>query len=141
MKRIYRPYWTWEDYQNGMWSKVQKDVEKNYLIKAIKFTSDYKKYGKAMQEVVKKWENTMLHNLTNKNINRLAFVGHCAVTYKICVPEYITRMAWSKLTDKQKYLANEEAKKAIKHWEINIYPKNKQLHKILGDQLLLQWDS
>jgi len=141
MKRIYRPYWLWEDYLNGMWAKAQKDAENKYLSAAIEFTSDHIKYGSAMIEVIKQWPNTMAHNLTNASINRLAFVGHCAVMYKIHVPEYITRQAWAFLTDKQRNLANNEARKAIKHWEINYYPTNKSVHKSMGTQLLLQWDS
>lgn len=100
-----------------MW-KNKSDNEEALLIDAIEFTSDHKKYGEAMREVVYKWNNTVKNHLTNKSINRKAFIGHCAVFYKIQIPEYIVRMAWKHLTDNQRLLANLEAEQTIKEWEL-----------------------
>jgi len=118
IKQVYIPYWKWEDYKSGMWSIVPKDKEDEMLRKAIKFTSDHKKYGRAMVEVVFKWRHTMSNSLTNPSINRFAFLGHCAVTYKLGIPEQITRKAWGFLTEQQRVLANNEAKKTIEKWRI-----------------------
>ena len=118
MKQVYIKYSKWECYKNGMWSKVSKSVEDEMLKSAIEFTSDHILYGNAMNEVIYKWDNTMVNHLTNKSINRRAFLGHCAVYYKIQIPEYIVRKAWKFLTDEQRILADNEAEKAIKNWEI-----------------------
>lgn len=115
MKQYYRPYWTWEDWINGMWNK--SNDEEALLEKAIKFTSDHVIYGNAMREVINEWPNTMLNSLTNKSINRRAFLGHCAACYKINCPEYITRRAWKLLTEDQRVSADLEAEKTIKQWE------------------------
>lgn len=115
IKQKYIPYWDWECYKSGMWSKVDNEYE--LLKKAIDFTSNHVLYGKYMNEVIFKWDKTMLNHLSNPMINKKAFVGHCAVCYKLLIPEYITRKAWSYLTDKQRHLANLQAKKAIKKWE------------------------
>ena len=101
-----------------MWVKVDKETEKTYLQKAICFTGNHILYGKAMKEVVWQWENTMINHLTNKNINRRAFLGHCAVMYKLQIPEYIVRVAWKHLTNKQRFLADNEAQKTINEWEL-----------------------
>ena len=137
IKQVYIPYWEWEDYINGMWRKVPKEQELEMLIKAIKFTGNHIKYGGAMLEVSKKWPKTMLNSLTNQSINRRAFIGHCAVQYKIGIPEYITRMAWKQLTDKQRFLADDIAEKTIKHY-LN-ETRNSRLHKNLGKQMLFEW--
>jgi hypothetical protein len=137
IKQVYVPYWKWEDYINGMWRKVPKEQELAMLIKAIEFTGNHIKYGSAMLEVSKKWPKTMLNSLTNQSINRRAFIGHCAVQYKIGIPEYITRMAWKELTDKQRFLADDIAEKTIKHY-LN-ETRNSRLHKNLGKQMLFEW--
>ena len=114
IKQQYTPYYEWECFKNGMWSKV--DNEDELIKKAINFTSNHIIYGKYMNEVIFKWDKTMLNHLSNPMINKKAFVGHCAVCYKLKIPEYITRKAWSFLNDKQRYLANLEAQKAIEKW-------------------------
>ena len=101
-----------------MWAKLDKSAEQIYLQKAIKFTGNHVLYGNAMKEVVYKWKNTMLNHLSNININRRAFLGHCAVMYKLQIPEYIVRAAWKHLTNKQRTLADNEAQKNINEWEI-----------------------
>lgn len=123
MKQVYIQYWYWEDYQNGMWRKVGKDEEGKYFEKVLAFTSDHIKYGNAMKVVIKKWANTMLNSLTNKSINKRAFLGHCACSYKLNCPEYITRMAWKHLTNKQRSLADMVAQKTIDKWLINYEQK------------------
>lgn len=117
LKQQYVPYWKWECYKSGMWSRVSKQDESGMLEKAIEFTGNHDAYGEAMRDVVFKWKNSMLNFLTNKSINRKAYVGHCAVFYKLQIPEYIVRMAWKKLSENQRILANIEAEKTIKIWE------------------------
>lgn len=130
IKQCYVKYTLWECYINGMWSKVgDKKKESLMLINAIKFTKDHNLYGEAMHEVVFLWENSMLNFLTNKNINRKAYVGHCAVMHKLNIPEYIVRKAWSYLTEKEQYLANLEAEKNIKLWEMMYMEKLKHMSR------------
>lgn len=107
--RFYIKWDKWECHKNGMWRYLNKTEEKEMLLKAIEFTGDYKKYGKAMNEVVFLWESSMLHFLSNPSVNKKAYIGHCAVQYAINCPQYITRQAWGFLTDNQRKLADIEA--------------------------------
>ena len=141
MEQIYIPYWEWEDYKNGMWRKLNPKDEEKFIKFAVEFTGDHIKYGNAMKEVIKKWTKTMLNGLTNKSINKRAFLGHCAVSYKLNIPEYITRIAWKELTDKQRELADMVAQQTINQWEENYERENRRVHKGMGEQMLLQWDS
>jgi hypothetical protein len=141
MKRVYKPYWEWEDYANGMWRKVEKEQEEQMLKQAIEFTGNHIEYGNAMREVSNEWVNTMLNSLTNTSINRRAFIGHCAVQFKLNIPEYITRMAWKHLSNKQRALADIEAEKTIKQFLKKHDQQNKPIHKGMGVQMLLQWDT
>jgi hypothetical protein len=131
MIQVYHPYWKWECYKNGMWLK-SSDYD-NQLKEAIKFTGNHILYGNAMNEVIYSWRYTIEHHLSNKSINRRAFIGHCAVFYKKLIPEYIVRDAWKHLSDKQRTLADNEAEKAIKEWEL-WYTKKLQIISKLGSQ-------
>jgi len=130
MNQVYTPYTKWECYKNGMWSKVDAISEQKMLQIAIGFTSDHVSYGFAMREVVFAWENSMLNFLTNKSINRRAYLGHCAVSFKLGIPEYIVRMAWKHLTPKQQQLADLVAERTIKEWEIWYMRKLKNISKL-----------
>jgi hypothetical protein len=116
MKQVWHPFWDWEDYKAGMWTKLSRDEERRLLPLAIEFTGDHFAYGAAMHRVIFEWPITMEHNLTNPSINHKAFVGHCAACLDRGYPEYITRAAWKVLTDQQQGLANWQAQKAIDKW-------------------------
>jgi hypothetical protein len=135
IKRKYVQYYEWEDWLNGMWNKADKDKEVKLLSIAIKFTGDHVLYSQAMGEVILSWPRTMVNSLTNVSINRCAFLGHCAVCYKLQIPEYITRIAWKELTNEQRFLADKEAEKHIKRYE----RENTKIHSGMGAQLLLEW--
>jgi len=133
IKQIFIPYWEWEDWINGMWNKG----DESRLQDAIEFTGDWQRYGSAMGEVIEAWPRTMLNSLTNPSINRRAFLGHCAVCFKLGIQESITRQAWGLLTNQQRYDADAIAEKHIHHYELQ--RKNTSLHKGLGKQMLFEW--
>lgn len=126
MKQIYHDYRYWEDYLNGMWRKENKEYNEKMLKVAIEFTSNHFKYGEAMKKVIKEWKISCEHNLSNKNQNRKAWLGHAACCIELGLPEYLVRQAWKYLTELQQNLANKEAEKYIKQWE-----KEQRLKNIL----------
>ncbi len=117
MKKIWHPYQAWEDYKFGMWSKAPTTEEARLLRLAIEFTGNAELYGQYMMRVVQEWKYACEHNLTDRSLNRQAWVGHAACALAHGLPEYIVRRAWGMLTDQQRYDANAEASKAIKFWE------------------------
>ncbi len=132
MTQVYIPYWEWEDYLNGMWSKG----DSTRLQEAVTFTSNHILYGEAMKEVITAWPRTMLNSLTNPSINKRAFLGHCAVSYKLGIQEVITRAAWKELTDTQRYDADKVAQETIDEWTSNYERANIKLHKPVGTAML-----
>lgn len=117
MKRIYHPYWDWEDYKAGMWRNISKEEETKYLSKAIEFTGNAELYGQWMLKVIELWPIACEHNLSATGINRQAWIGHSACCLAINCPEQVTRLAWHNLTQKQQDEANAKADYAIKLWE------------------------
>jgi hypothetical protein len=116
IKQVWIPYWQWEDWLNGMWHTLPQRDEPVMLQRAILFTGNYKIYGAAMRAVIKQWPNTMLNSLTNPSINKRAFLGHCACSFAINCPEYITRQAWHLLSEQQRVKADNEAQQTIDLW-------------------------
>lgn len=135
IKQVFVPYWEWEDYLNGMWGPINE----NRIADTVVFTGDWVKYGEAMREVIEAWPRTMINSLTNKSINRRAFLGHCAVCYKLGITESTTRAAWKLLTDEQRFDADKIADKHIKHWEYEYSRSLTKVRKGLGVQMLLEW--
>lgn len=136
IKQVFVPYWEWEDWINGMWSKAGKERESELLKQAIEFTGDWGRYGAAMGEVIQQWPKTILNTFTNVSVNRRAFLGHCAVCYKLKIPEYIVRQAWGLLTDQQRFDADAIAQKHINHWEYEYKISHTKLHTGLGSKML-----
>ena len=132
-KRVYHPYTEWEEVTYNMWGDVEN--EKEWLERAISFTSDHMLYGSFMMRVVSEWPISCENALTDYNMNRKAWIGHAAAALAMQCPEHITRKAWRYLSYEQQYLANEEASRAIRAWENN-YLKSKQLCEGVGGALL-----
>jgi hypothetical protein len=109
-----------------MWGK-QGDLQAT-----VEFTGDWQRYGAAMGEVITAWPRTMLNSLTNTSINRRAFLGHCAVCYKLGICESVTREAWGLLTEQQRVDADTVAEKHIKIYE----RAHIELHKNVGAKML-----
>jgi len=115
MKRIYHPYWLWEETKYNMWglSKTRNEM----LSMAVDFMGNTKLFEKWMFKVINDWKYSCEHNLTNTSSNRIAYIGWAACAYKLSCPEDIVRSAWGMLSDKQREDANSSAGKAIKEWE------------------------
>lgn len=129
MKRIWHPYWLWEDWKHGMWRKVAATERKEFLKNAIEFTGNAELYGEYMMRVVQTWIFSCEHNLTDSSTNKLAWIGHAASALAINCPEDITRQAWGQLTRQQQDDANRQAQNALDYWIAN--------HEKQGSQLCL----
>jgi len=135
-KKIYHPYWLWEENKFNMWGSV--DDKSTALHEAIKFTGDHKLYGSYMIKVVEQWKYSCENHLTDQNINRRAWVGHAACAMALSCPEDLTRKAWGYLTDEQRFLADREADSAIELWE-ELYIKDKGIRENVDGQMLFRW--
>ena len=94
MKRLWRPYWEWECYKHGMWSRVPRDQERELVLKAIDFTGDAELYGSWMVKAVHEFTVSCSHHLTDQSLNKRAYIGHAACALALGLPEYIVRKAW-----------------------------------------------
>ena len=115
VERIYHPVHLWEEMQYNMWGTVEDKTVA--LQEAIEFTGQHELYGSFMRRVIVEWPYSCENALTDRSINRKAWLGHAASALALQIPENIIRQAWGHLTDDQRYRANNEARAAIIDWE------------------------
>jgi len=131
--RVYHPVSLWEEVASNMWGGVAD--RKLAVLRAIEFTGDHIKYGGHMMRVIMEWPISCENALTDCSLNRRAWIGHAAVALALQIPEDITRLAWGRLTDEQRLLANKEADRAIRCWSIN-YAKSRGILQDVGEPML-----
>lgn len=112
MNRIYHPYWLWEDYKNGMYD-LNRSNEEELINFSVNILSNQIIFEEIALNVIKKWTISTKVNLTNPNCNKKAWIGQASCCYHSNVPEYLTRIAWSKLSDEQRLEADNTALKVI----------------------------
>jgi hypothetical protein len=132
-KRVYHPYWEWEEVPYNMWGTVEN--KKEWVQRAIEFTGNHNLYGSYMMRVIQEWPISCENALTDSSLNRRAWVGHAAVALALQCPEDIVREAWKHLSYEQQLLANKEADGAIAAWEQS-YIKDKGLQPAMGGSML-----
>lgn len=140
-KRIWHPYWAWEEYAAGMWRRFHGLEREQFFKQAVEFTGDPDLYGLWMLKVTEAWPISCEHNLTDYGMNRRAWIGHAACCLAINCPEDITRLAWKCLTDDQRTKANRKADEAIYAWERKHATQDSGVRDDMADQRIFGWYS
>lgn len=130
MKRIFHHYSKWEEISAGMWRKIGGKERERLLQDAIAFTGDAKSYGHFMRQALDQWPISCEQNLSNKTINRKAWIGHAAVCIALGCSEDVTREAWHHLTQQQQDEANLQAEQTIQEWERRMKEKKRAQKKV-----------
>ncbi len=123
MNRIYHPYWLWEDYLHRMYetplkSKINGIDEEERLLKVVECLGNEKTCYKYMKLVIDQWKYACEYRLTNKSLNRIAWLGQCACCLYGGIKQDETKKAWHLLSEEQQQKANEIARKLIEEWEV-----------------------
>lgn len=117
MKRIYHPWNVWEDYRHnfhgGLHAK-KKEIAQNEYASLLK---DLDLFEEALKMIVDEWEYSCEHNLTNKDMNRVAYMGQAAMALVFGVPADVTRGGYHLLNEDEKQAADAMAQKYIDIWE------------------------
>ena len=122
MQRYYFDYNSWEDYKNGFY-KTPNNKEHDVEI-VRNFFNDIAKTEKFMFMVVKEWNYSSLQNLSNKSMNRIAWLGQAAVCKCLGISSLSTMYAWKFIDIDVRNLADNKAIKTIKLWERKIIFEN-----------------
>lgn len=115
VQRVYRPYWEWEDHEDGMYGTPFNWMSE--IQAARELLVDSARLEPAMQFVVDAWPNSAEHQLSNMEQNRRAWVGQAACRFAVRAAALATRAAWAQLTDSERNAANACAERVIHEWE------------------------
>jgi hypothetical protein len=119
MNQVFEHYEKWECYQNGMYN-LRDIPEKDQRVEGSRLLlSSPLEFYQVCKKVVSDWPISTAVNLTNKQLNRRAWLGAAASMIKHQCPEHLTRVAWGLLTESEQIAANKVAEKIILEYTKN----------------------
>lgn len=117
--RIFHTYDKWECHKAGFYkSKKEGWTNEQCENEYIRILTDELLFRSALEKVTSEWVNSCEHYLTNKAMNRIAWLGQASVCYVSGVPSTYSG-AWFKLTKEQQDKANEIALEFLNNWLSN----------------------
>lgn len=117
--RILHTWDKWECYRAGFYEErpegmTQDEGEARYQ----EFLADLKQFEGALQAITDTWKYSCEHYLTNDRMNRIAWLGQASVAYALKIPS-CCRGGYHRLTDNQKYAADQMALKYLNKWRVS----------------------
>lgn len=102
--RIFHHHEKWEDWRNGLFNKSKKRIDKINLSRKI--LNNIEKCDEFFSRVFLEWPFCSDVNLSNRNINRQAWLGQAACCLSHGANEDETKEAWFTLSKEEQYRAN-----------------------------------
>lgn len=129
MKKIYNPFYKWEDFNNGFFNNRK---EEEYILKALELLSSPQLFEEVGVKMIDQWTFCIDENLTNSNLNKIAYLGQASCNFKYGCTSLEVKEAWKKLETEQKNKANNVAKKLITYYN----EKYNRVYRKMGKTLL-----
>jgi hypothetical protein len=129
--RIFHTYDKWECHKAGFFNKTKDGMTKEECeLEYAKFLSDETLFRDALNHVINEWKYSCEHYLTNKSMNRIAWLGQASLCYAKGIPSEF-RGGWNLLTEDQQEKANKIAFEYLNKWL-----ENNKLPTILFDEAM-----
>jgi ParB-like chromosome segregation protein Spo0J len=114
--RIFHTYDKWECHKAGFYSQTKDGMTKNECeVAYAEFLSDLDRFENALNGVISEWKYSCEHYLTNKAMNRIAWLGQASMCYATGVPSRFCS-GFNLLSEEQKEEANQMALKYLNKW-------------------------
>ena len=114
--RIFHTYDKWESVAYGFFDTNHKTMSKiqcEYKYKEL--LTDKEEFRNVLKSVTEEWVFTCEHNLTNKALNRIAWLGQAALAYKYNIPAVFSS-GWKLLDKDEQREADEVALEVLNEW-------------------------
>lgn len=117
--RIFHTYDKWECHKAGFYQNTKEgwtheECENEY----IRILSNPILFDEILSKVCSEWKYSCEHYLTNKSMNRIAWLGQAAVCYESGIPSRYSG-AFYQLSEEQQIEANKIAFKHLNNWLVN----------------------
>jgi len=114
--RIFHTFESWECHKAGFYASKKdgmsaEECEQEYA----NFLSDESRFKEGLNGVISEWVNSCEHYLTNKAMNRIAWLGQAAMCYSTGIPSKFCA-GFNLLTAEQQDKANLIALDALNYW-------------------------
>jgi len=114
--RIFHTWEKWECHKSGFYASKKEGMKAEQCEKLYaEFLSDDNKFKKGLDGVLNEWINSCEHYLTNKAMNRIAWLGQAAMCYSTGVPSKFCS-GFNLLTNEQQEKANKIALDYLNIW-------------------------
>jgi hypothetical protein len=117
MKRIYHPYWLWEDHKAGFYENCSGENKELLILKGIEMFNCEIKTKENMLRVINEWQYSCEHNLTNESLNKIAYIGQSACCLYSNIPNKVTMEIWNKLEKNVQDRSNKIANDILNIWK------------------------
>jgi hypothetical protein len=134
MKQFYATIYNMECVNNGMYSNSINELN---VQKSINLLSDLNQFSEAIDKVFVNWKISTCVNLSNKSINRKAWLGQSACLINHSANERETKKAWFELSDEKRLMANYLAQQKINEFELLWNGKLESISKLGSEDATL----
>lgn len=114
--RIFHTHDKWEAVNYGFFDLKHKTLTNTQCEHKYKeLLTNLEDFEDALKSVTSEWKYSCEHNLTNKSMNRIAWLGQACLAYKYNIPN-IYSGGFKLLTEDEQQKANELAHKYLNKW-------------------------
>lgn len=117
--RIFHTYDKWECYEYGFYATTKEGMTEAQCLEEYRLLlSNENEFRKALEAVTTEWKHSCEHYLTNKAMNRIAWLGQAALCYAKRIPS-VYRGGFNLLTEDQQKAANGIALEYLNKWLVS----------------------
>lgn len=114
--RIFHTWDKWECYKAGFYESGLKDRNHEECEAEFKrVLSDANLFSQILSKLITEWKHSCEHYLTNRSMNRIAWLGQAAVCYETGVPARYSS-AWFDISQAKRDEADQVALKYLNQW-------------------------
>jgi ParB-like chromosome segregation protein Spo0J len=116
-ERIFHTFDKWECAQAGFYeTKPPQGMTADHCRAYYReLLADIPEFERVLEGVISEWKHSCEHYLTNRAMNRIAWLGQAALCYKHGIPSEF-RGGYGLLTEEQQLAADEAALRALNKW-------------------------
>jgi len=114
--RIFHTYDKWECHKAGFYATFKDGMTKAECEEAYReFLANPQRFADTLEHVITEWKHSCEHYLTNKAMNRIAWLGQAAACYAMGIPA-VFRGGFHLLTPAEQEAANQVALTYLNRW-------------------------
>jgi ParB-like chromosome segregation protein Spo0J len=117
--RIFHTFEKWECHKAGFYAQKKEGMTNQECeIACAEFLSDSDRFESALKNVISEWKHSCEHYLTNKSMNRIAWLGQASMCYATGIPSRYCS-GFNLLSKEKQEAANLLALKYLNIWLLN----------------------